>query len=47
MALIPATVPSPWDVVFKKMWGWLSWVECHPIHQQLAGLIPSRGMYGK
>ena len=24
---------------------WLSWLECHPIHQKVEGLIPSQGTY--
>ena len=26
---------------------WLSWLGRHPVHQKVAGLIPSRGVYGK
>ena len=30
------------------MAGWLSWLECRPMHQKAAvGLIPGQGMYGR
>ena len=34
----------------KKWWswalaGWLNWLEHHPIHQKVVGLIPSQGTY--
>ena len=25
--------------------GWLSWLEHRPVHQKIAGLIPSQGIY--
>ena len=24
---------------------WLSWLQCHPIHQEVTGLVPSQGTY--
>ena len=27
--------------------GWLSWLECHPVHQKVEGLIPSPGAYSR
>ena len=40
---------SQGDIVYliyaTSMGGWLSWLECGPIHQNVAGLTPGQGTY--